>query len=91
MSSFVTVKCPRCGTEQQLHLGGYGFYDQETTICKLCGREYDSMTHCIEEVPDRDDDIPIKKLQEFPKQAAIDLSKVSTKDLLNEIKRRSKS
>lgn len=79
MSSFAKTKCPNCGAIKSHHLGGLGFYGNETTICS-CGYKYQNVEKCIEDIPDRDDP-PIPSLQSR-------LAKFSTEELKEELKRR---
>lgn len=85
MSSFAKTKCPKCGRVIQHHLGGFGFYGQETTKCSSCGYTYDSVQNCIEDIPDRDDRPVARSII----KEEIDLSTVSTDKLLEELRKRS--
>ena len=79
MSSFAKTKCPRCGEIKSHHLGGWGFYGNETTICS-CGFMYRNVGNCIEDIPDRNNP-PMPKLKSL-------LSKFSDEELEEELKRR---
>lgn len=54
MSYFAQVKCPHCGKEKQMHLGGYGFFGVGKTHCDYCGYDYDAQENCKEMEVDRD-------------------------------------
>jgi hypothetical protein len=79
MSSFAKTKCPNCGAITSYHLGGLGFYTNETTFCS-CGCKYKNVENCIENILDRDDP-PKPRLQSS-------LTNFSTEELEEELKRR---
>jgi len=89
MSSFAKTRCPKCGNVTQHHLGGFGFYGQMETHCKKCGFTYESVPNCIEEIPDRDDHTPQHSV-DTKNLNDVQLSKFSTKELLDELNRRIK-
>ena len=78
MSSFAKTKCPKCGNITAHHLGGLGFYGQLETRCKKCGYTYDSVHNCIEDIPDRRDDIT-DSIKTTNEDGAKHLSDFSTK------------
>lgn len=80
MSYFANTKCPKCGKVQQHHLGGWGFFGQETTKCSYCGFEYESVPNCMDMVPDRDDTPAQSSQSRF--------SKFTTEELEEELRRR---
>lgn len=84
MSSFAKTKCPKCGAIKSHHLGGWGFFGNETTNC-TCGYTYENVPNCIENIPDRDDDPP-----KNPQVTTLHnrLSVFSTEELERELKRR---
>lgn len=90
MSSFAKTKCPNCGAIKSHHLGGWGFYGNETTNC-TCGYTYQNVPNCIEDILDRDDDPPvvshgIQNLSVATLQSR--LSVFTTEELERELKRR---
>lgn len=42
MSFFANLRCPFCGYEEQLMLGGFGFLTHETHKCRCCGRTFNA-------------------------------------------------
>lgn len=95
MSSFAKTKCPKCGAIKSHHLGGWGFYGDETTICS-CGYKYQNVENCIEDIPDRDappmpssrnrlDEFSTKDIEHELQNR---LAKFSTEELEEELKRR---
>ena len=95
MSPFAKTKCTKCGAIKSHHLGGWGFYGNETTIC-FCGCEYQNVENCIEDILDRDDP-PMSSSKNFLDEFStgeIDyevrnrLAKFSTEELEEELRRR---
>lgn len=81
MSSFAKTKCPNCGAIKSHHLGGWGFFGNETTVCS-CGYKYENVTNCIEDIPDRDDP------SERRMNRQSNLAEFTTQELEEELRRR---